>query len=293
MSEIHTLIAKLEDQSSEMLSSERALSPQEADHVRAVHQAMPLLRQAAEFFAPETQVNNLVTYKIVSDVGGRLKAATRIACNFWNNFLVPSFSVVVRVGTFDGGAGVIAQAWKPYYSDGVWYGEVEFNTYYLATFSSLDIAGTIAHEIGHTLGMGFEEWMPLFDEDTGKFFPRSIDKLPSLAEMEVERDGGRGTALSHWDEDEFGAELMTGYKNTDMAEHVLPVTVDVMELLGHRIIRRLPEKTPLDTLLLRASQMQFTRQAQAKSLDLDFHKRTEIFETIPHQPLDKPKKRKR
>jgi hypothetical protein len=30
--------------------------------------------------------------------------------------------------------------------------------------------------------------------------------------MEVELEGGGGTALSHWDEETFDRELMTGYK---------------------------------------------------------------------------------
>ena len=37
----------------------------------------------------EVPVSRLITYKIVSDVDGRLKAATRAACNFWNRFLQP------------------------------------------------------------------------------------------------------------------------------------------------------------------------------------------------------------
>lgn len=44
-------------------------------------------------------MSRLITYKIVSDVDGRLKAATRAACNFWNRFLQPRASVVVRIGT--------------------------------------------------------------------------------------------------------------------------------------------------------------------------------------------------
>lgn len=281
MTTIADLIVTLEAKSQGLLGNERALTPDESQELRAIHQAMPHLTKAAEFFQSGQVSSNLITYKIVSDVGGKLKAGTRTACNFWNNFLAPQHSIVVRVGTFDGGPGVIAQAWYPQFHNGVWYGDVEFNLQYLAKFSSLDIAGTIVHEIAHTLGMGFDKWMPLFSQSTGKFYKHAVNDLASLGRMEVELDGLPGTVLSHWDEDKFGAEIMTGYKDQG-AEHVLPVTIDVMELLGHRIIRRLGEKTDLNSLLLRASSMQFSRQREAKALDLDYFNRTELFETIPH-----------
>jgi hypothetical protein len=51
---------------------------------------------------------NLITYKIVSDVDGRLKAAARTACNFWNRFVVPSSSIVIRLGTFTAFCSTIA-----------------------------------------------------------------------------------------------------------------------------------------------------------------------------------------
>ena len=40
-------------------------------------------------------------------------------------------------------------------------------------------------------------------------------RLRALEAFPVEQDGGSGTAGSHWDEETFGNELMTGYVNTD------------------------------------------------------------------------------
>jgi hypothetical protein len=227
-------------------------------------------------------MSELITYKIVSDQGGKVKKAARIACNFWNKFVDPRKSIVLRLGLFSANSGTIARAYVPHVGPkGLVYGQVEFNTKYLKTYSVTKTAGTIVHEIGHTLGFGWAKWMRLFDQDTGAFSPKAVKAVPALGKMLVELDGGDGTALSHWDEATFDRELMTGYD--DPAEHVLPVTVDVMELLGHRVKTRLAKKSTLAKLLRESAKVTFTRKAQAKRLDLDHYQETPLRETVPHR----------
>jgi hypothetical protein len=74
---------------------------------------------------------------------------------------------------------------------------------------------------------------------------------------------------------------MTGYQ--DRAEHVLPVTVDVMGILGHRVRSALARKTSLVKLLRESAAVKFTRKAQAKALDLDHYRATPLWETVPHR----------
>jgi hypothetical protein len=174
----------------------------------------------------------------------------------------------------------IARAYYPYSNGGIVYGRVEFNTKYLAGFTDEETAGTIIHEVGHTLGVGWDDWAALFDPNTGVFTPDAVGKLAALGDMRVELDYGDGTALSHWDEDRFGAELMTGFK--DQKEHVLPVTIDVMGLLGHQVVETLGAKTPLADLMKEVAQVVFTRQVEAKALDLDHFQATDIMEVVPH-----------
>lgn len=228
----------------------------------------------------------LITYKIVSDVNGRLKAAARTACNFWNRFVQPSSSIVIRLGTFTSIGSTIARAYQPYTKSGVVYGVIEFNTNFLDEFTAFQAAGTVAHELGHTLGYGWDTWLTLFDQKTGKFKASSIKALPALSKMRVETDYGPGTTLSHWDEDKFGDELMTGLKGA--AEHVLPVTVDIAALLGHKVIERLKKRTMLEALFTELQAIQFVRKDEAKALDLDYFVVTPIWEET--YDFSRPKK---
>jgi hypothetical protein len=227
-------------------------------------------------------MSTLLTYKIVSDQNGKVKKAARTACNFWNRLVEPRRSIVIRLGLFSEESDTVAQAYEPHVGPkGVVYGRVDFNRKFLKTFTPTRTAGTIVHELGHTLGFGWNRWMRLFDEDSGEFKPRAVRELPALGKMLVETNGGDGTALSHWDEEMFGKELMTGYE--DPAEHVLPVTIDVMTLLGHRVKTRLGRKTTLAKLLRASAAVTFTRKAQAKKLDLDHFTETLLWETVPHK----------
>jgi DNA/RNA endonuclease G (NUC1) len=277
------LIGSLETEGMALQSVKRSLSQAEHGRLSTIQHTISWLIAARRLkVGPITggRTVELITYKIVDDMDGRLKEAARIACNFWNRFVEPAFSIVIRLGTFTQMGSTIARAYKPFEEDGVRYGRVEFNTKYLVDFTPTETAGTIVHEIGHTLGIGWEKWSELFDRSNGRFSQRAIDRLQLLGDMEVELDGGSGTALSHWDEETFDRELMTGYK--DPGEHVLPVTIDVMEVLGHRVIEKLKRKTSLDVLLGEVSNMVFLRQDEARQLNLDYFEKTEVFETIPH-----------
>ena len=102
-------------------------------------------------------MNTLITYKIVSDNEGKLKGAAKLSCDFWNKFVVAKSSIVIRLGIFTSFGNTIARAYKPYSRNGTVYGRVEFNTKYLSTFSESETVGTIIHEIGHTLGFGWDK----------------------------------------------------------------------------------------------------------------------------------------
>jgi DNA/RNA endonuclease G (NUC1) len=280
---IDELIEVLKTEANRIQIQGRALTDEEMTRLRTIQHTISWLLQARDLFRPPEEPikpADFITYKITSDMGDRLKMGARTSCNFWNGFVQPKYSIVIRLGTFTQNSNTIARAYRPYAKEGVRYGRVEFNTKYLGQFSEDEIAGTITHEIGHSLGIGWEEWDGLFDRETGKFKPDAVARLDKLELMEVELEGGSGTAFAHWDEEKFDKELMTGYQ--DLGEHVLPVTIDLMEVLGHTVSQRLNSETDLDELLQDAASVVFSRQDEARSLDREYFEETDLFETIPH-----------
>jgi DNA/RNA endonuclease G (NUC1) len=284
---IDELIEALKSEAAQIQIQGRALTNEEMTRLRIIQHTLSWLLLARDLWSPpeEPEPTTFITYKIASDMGDRLKNGARTACNFWNRFVQPQYSIVIRLGTFTQSSNTIARAYKPYTKEGVRYGRVEFNTKYLVQFTENEIAGTITHEIGHSLGIGWDEWDQLYDRNTGMFETEAVARLAELERMEVEREGGPGTALSHWDEQKFDKELMTGYQ--DHGEHVLPVTIDLMGILGHAVIERLEDRTDLSELLQDVAGLVFFRQDEVRRIDLEHFEETDLFESIPHpRPVD-------
>lgn len=223
-------------------------------------------------------MSTLITYNILDDQNDKLKTTAKLACNFWNRFVVPKSSIVIRLGIFTSNGFTIARAYRPFSDNGTVFGRIEFNTKYLNQFTDYDIAGTIIHEVGHTLGFGWDRWTELFDGSSGLFKSEYIQEIHELQHMFVETDYGPGTRFSHWDEERFDRELMTGFK--DSFEYVLPVTIKVMRLLGHGVAEELTEKTDLETLMKEIEGVLFTRIDDVEKLNLDYFEDTEIWEEV-------------
>lgn len=220
----------------------------------------------------------LITYHITSDYQGILRNSAKLACSFWNRFVEPESNIVLRLGTFTQFGSTIARAYHPFRRDGVVYGVIEFNTKYLDRFEDVEIIGTLVHEIRHTLGIGWDKWMDMFDHQTGQFHKKWIDQVPALATMHVETDYGSGTTLSHWDEERFDKALMSGIKDDN--EHILPVTIDVLGLLGNTVIEQLSEKRELAEVIEELRSVVFSRQDEAVRLNRDVYIKTDIWEVI-------------
>ena len=222
--------------------------------------------------------NTFLTYYITGDVNNKLKNTARTSCNFWNRYISPRHYIVTQLGTFDSPGFVIARAYQPFTFGSIRYGFVEFNEKYLITFDHYDIIGTLVHEMGHILGMGFGNWMDLFNHNDGSFKEYAIEAVPALQYMFVETDYGPGTELSHWDERRFTTEIMTGIQ--DSKETVLPVTIDVMSLLGHHVNYHLPYVMDFDHLISLVEGVQFTRKDQARELNKAHRQETKLHEEI-------------
>ncbi len=79
----------------------------------------------------------------------------------------------------------------------------------------------------------------------------------------------------------FDDALMTPYK--DGVERVLPVTFEVVELLGHNQRQGIPEPTSLNSLLQTSPDAQVSKNKNFQMIDLLYFEDTEVFETLPHR----------
>lgn len=221
---------------------------------------------------------NIITFGLVGDeiqklkesnkiAYNKIKESAKIACNFWNGHINPGKNVVLQIEVFNEGAGNahIARAFKPFEKNGVLYGRVHYNLnrIYFKSF----ISTVFIHEIAHSLGFGWEPLDKLYDKNTGLFYEEYVERVPSLKNMKIELDYGQATRYAHWDEEEFGDELMTGIK-TMGTEHVLPVTIEIMELLGHEVVVVPKEKLKLnDRTFRKLSSIKFDRQKDVSLID--------------------------
>ncbi|MEM8911649.1 MAG: lamin tail domain-containing protein [Planctomycetota bacterium] len=118
--------------------------------------------------------------------------------------------------------------------------------------ASGDLSDVILHEMGHVLGLGtIWDDLGLLDDDPedprflGEAATAEYNAIFGLAEssVPVEDDGGPGTALGHWEEDDlrngsslsFGAELMTGFLNAGVVNPISRITIAQFQDIGYEV----------------------------------------------------------
>lgn len=109
---------------------------------------------------------------------------------------------------------------------------MDVNAMGLAVFEDV-----VLHEMSHSLGFG-SIWDRLGLVTNGQFTgANAVDEYHALGGtgfIPVEQDGGSGTAGSHWDEETFNNELMTGYIN-DGTNYFSQMSAAAFEDLGYMI----------------------------------------------------------
>jgi len=99
-------------------------------------------------------------------------------------------------------------------------------------------ADVVLHEMAHSLGFG-SIWDRLGLVTNGLYTgANAVDEFLAMggsgAGIPVEQDGGAGTAGSHWDEETFNNELMTGYIN-EGENYFTPMSAASFADLGYTI----------------------------------------------------------
>jgi hypothetical protein len=148
----------------------------------------------------------------------------------------------------DGTGGILGRAGPDAFRGGSflpYHGEVEFDQADVAQmYSQGTLYYVVLHEIGHILGIGtlWDEF-GLIDASTHRYFGANALAQYRIASgnfnanfIPIEDGGGPGTANSHWDEETFDAELMTGYSEgpgVDMP--ISAMTIGSLADLGYSV----------------------------------------------------------
>jgi len=123
-------------------------------------------------------------------------------------------------------------------------GIMRFDSADAVTYRELGLWNDIVlHEMLHTIGSGtiwdYKELIsgagsdtPLFTGERATLTYEALFDARGAAGVPVEQHGGPGTRDAHWDEEIFGAEIMTGYINWS-DNYLLPMTVASLEDLGY------------------------------------------------------------
>ena len=131
---------------------------------------------------------------------------------------VDDILITAELGNIDGANGVLGQAGPTSVRTSsslpatatMKFDIVDVNAMGLDVF-----ADVVLHEMAHSLGFG-SIWDRLGLVTNGLYtganaLAEYLDMGGSGSGIPVEQDGGSGTAGSHWDEETFGNELLTGY----------------------------------------------------------------------------------
>ena len=133
---------------------------------------------------------------------------------------IDDITITAELGNIDGLYGVLGQAGPTSVrtvgslpaTAQMQFDIVDVNDMGLAAF-----ADVVLHEMAHSLGFG-SIWSRLGLVENGQFIgAEALEQYLAMggsgSGVPVEQDGGSGTAGSHWDEETFNNELMTGYIN--------------------------------------------------------------------------------
>lgn len=157
---------------------------------------------------------------------------------------VDDLLISVTIADIDGVGGVLGQAGpdvlRPSSLGGLPYaGSTNLDAADVANLASKGtLDDVVLHEFGHILGIG-TIWdikgLRSGTNYTGVNASREYNLLGgSGSTVPLESNGGSGTALSHWSEDVFGDELMTGFLSGS-TNPLSKVTVGTLQDLGYSV----------------------------------------------------------
>ena len=166
-----------------------------------------------------------------------------------SNQQIDDVLVLVDIAPIDGPGTILGQAGPciisrvaPYFTK---VGRLTLDEADLLAYSEDDLTAVLWHEIGHIMGVG-SQWQDngLISTTSGPD-PRYLGPLANAEydallgslgnTIPVEADFGPGSAYGHWDEVEFGIELMTPALNSGVLNPISRMTIAGLADLGWRV----------------------------------------------------------
>lgn len=159
--------------------------------------------------------------------------------------LIDDLVIDATVESIDGRGGILGQAGPDLMRSGSLlpsHGVMMFDSADLASMAEKGILeDVILHEMGHVLGfsgyffnrLGLVSNSTYTGENAVDAYAAIVGGNPTGIQLETE--GGSGTAGSHWDEDTFNTELMTGYAENNPPMPISTITIGALEDLGYSV----------------------------------------------------------
>jgi hypothetical protein len=132
---------------------------------------------------------------------------------------IDDITISAELGQIDGLYGILGQAGPTSLRTGSYLpatAQMQFDIVDVADMGATAFADVVLHEMSHSLGFGSiwdRKGLVSNGEYTGANAVQQFHNMGGTGNILVEQDGGAGTAGSHWDEETYGNELMTGYLN--------------------------------------------------------------------------------
>jgi len=151
---------------------------------------------------------------------------------------VDDLTITATLMSIDGAGGVLGQAGPDAVRGGSYLpykGTMQFDSADASVYQAAGLFDDIVlHEMLHTVGFG-TIWSAKGLISGGGFNgPLANGIYPGSALIPLELDGGGGTAYSHWNEETFANELMTGYIDGD--NYLSYMTIASLGDLGYSVV---------------------------------------------------------
>ena len=172
-------------------------------------------------------------------LGSGASAACGLATPLIDGKLVPEVLMLIDVAPIDGPGSLIGGARTCWFATSAPFtiaGVLTLDSSDVPTMADADLFTLVWHELGHAMGIGKTHWDAFgYLSGAGTADPRytgavALDEYSTLlgvpaVSIPVANTGGTGTRDTHWRENVFSTEIMTGFLNQGVTNAISRMTI--------------------------------------------------------------------